>query len=147
VRGPSVTLILTTLLASPVSAEQQQTRFTVAVNVPVRITLDVIDQPAELTLTAQDIARGYKEVSARYRVRHNDRNGYLLRIAPRAGITKWVEVRGLGVDVVLHGDFVDIHQPGQSFLQDLSFEFRFVLDTSTPPGTFELPLQISATPI
>jgi len=64
--------------------------------VPKRVTLTVLEQPVQLMLSAEDIERGYKDVAARYQVRHNDPNGYLLHLAPRIGLTRHVEVRGLG---------------------------------------------------
>ena len=134
-------------LVDPASAGEAQTRFNVTVTVPVHVTLEVIEEPAALTVTDADIARGYKDVAARYRVRHNDRSGCLLRIAPTVGLTRWVEVRGLGADIVLRDDVVDIHLPGDAFLQSLELEFRFVLDASIQPGSYALPVNIAATPV
>jgi hypothetical protein len=142
-----ITIVALVLAGGSASAEQGQARFTVAVTVPVRVTLEVIEQPAALTLTADDVARGYKDVSARYVVRHNDRNGYLLQIAARPGPAQRVEVHGLGADVVLRDDVVDIHRSGEAFLQDLALQFRFVLTQSVRPGTFELPVNVAAVPL
>lgn len=146
-RGSIVAVILAMALGSPVWAEQGQGRFSVAVTVPARVTLEVIEQPAELSLTAQDVARGYKDVSARYLVRHNDRHGYLLQIAPRVGVTNHVEIRGLGAALVLRRDVIEIHQPGKEFLQEFELEFRFMLDGVIAPGIIELPLHVAAVPL
>ncbi len=141
-------LVLAASLANPVWADQRQTGFSVGVTVPVRVTLEVVEQPAELTLTETDIARGYKDVSARYRVSCNDRRGFVLRIAPRSSITQHVEIQGLGANVVLRDAAIEIaQQPRAARVQNLALEFRFVLNSSTVPGTAALPVQVAATPI
>src|SRR5215471_10882545 len=77
--GVRVKLAIVTIVLAAVSigasAEQRGATFGVAVTVPVRVSLDVIDEPAALELTTQDVARGYKDIAVRYRVRHNDRRG------------------------------------------------------------------------
>ena len=143
----SIATLVLVIACGPASAEQGQAHFAVAVTVPVRVVLEVIDQPAELTLSAEDIARGYKDVSARYRVRHNDRHGYLLQIAPRLGITSRIEVHGLGAEMALRDEVLDVRRPGEAFEQELTLEFRFVLHAAVRPGTFELPVNVAAAPI
>jgi hypothetical protein len=140
-------MMLAAALANPASADQRQAGFQVGVTVPVRVTLEVVEQPTQLALTDEDVARGYKDVSARYRVRYNDRRGYLLRLAPRLGVTQYVEVRGLGGNIVLREAAIDISRAGAAFLQDLALEFHFVLDPSASPGIVELPVHVAATPI
>jgi hypothetical protein len=143
----SIAALILAIASCPVSAEQGRAQFAVAVTVPVRVLLEVIEQPTEITLSAADVARGYKDVSARYRVRHNDRHGYLLQIAPRTGITSRIEVHGLGAAMALRDEVVDVRRSGDAFEQELSLEFRFVLDASVRPGTFELPVNVAAAPI
>ena len=143
----SVAVLVLAIASCPVSAEQGRAQFTVAVTVPVRVLLEVIEQPTEITLSAADVARGYKDVSARYRVRHNDRHGYLLQIAPRTGITSRIEVHGLGAEMALRDEVLDVRRPGDAFEQELALEFRFVLDASVRPGTFALPVNVAAAPI
>jgi hypothetical protein len=147
VKTSIVAIILAAACALSAAAEQRSTAFTVSVTVPARVVLDVIDQPAFLELTPRDVERGYKDVSARYRVRHNDRNGYLLEFSDVSPVARWIEVRGLDRDVVLRGDPVAIRRSGAAFEQDLSLEFRIVLDPATPPGSVALPLRVAATPL
>ena len=143
----SIVALVLALASCPASGEQGRAQFTVAVTVPVRLQLEVIEQPTELRLSAEDVARGYKEVSARYRINHNDRHGYLLRIVPRSGIARHIEVRGLGANLVLGDDSVDIAQPGDTFQQELALTFRFELNEASYPGTFELPVSLAVTPL
>lgn len=140
-------LVVGALLVNPASADSGRAPFKVIVNVPVRVELETVQQPGLLTLTADDVARGYKDVSARYRVRHNDRNGYLLQIAPRLGLASEIRVAGLGGPVVVLGEPVELFRSGADFEQDLSLDFRFVLDAAARPGTFDLPVQVAALPL
>ena len=143
----TIAALVLAMASCPASGEQGRAQFTVAVTVPVRVVLEVIEQPTELTLSAEDVARGYKEVSARYRISHNDRNGYLLRIAPRSDLARYIEVRGLGANVVLSDDGVDIAQPGDDFQQELALTFHFELSEASHPGTFDLPVSLDAIPL
>jgi len=140
-------LVVSVLLANPASADVGRASFKVIVAVPVRVELETMDQPALLTLTAEDLARGYKDVSARYRVTHNDRRGYLLQIAPRIGLAREVQVSGLGGPVVLQDEAVEIHRPGQDFEQEIALDFRFVLDDGARSGSFDLPVNVAALPL
>jgi hypothetical protein len=139
------------LTALSAFAHAGQAQFAVSVTVPTRVALDVIEQPAVLVITADDVARGYKDVSARYVVRHNDRRGCALRIATNdrdaASIVQAIEIRGLGDDVVLRDGAANLHVPGDAFRFDVALELRFVLAASTHPGTFDLPVEIGAAPI
>ena len=138
---------LAVLLAGPAIADQAQTRFTVSAVVPKRVTLTVLEQPAQLTLSSEDIERGYKEVSARYRVQHNDPHGYLLHLAPRIGLTRHVEVRGLATDVELGDTDLAIRQASAGRLYEFELAFRFVLDPEARPGSYALPVHVTAAPL
>jgi hypothetical protein len=138
-------MALATLLAGPALADQAQARFTVSAVVPKRVTLTALEQPALLLLSVEDIQRGYKDVSARYQVRHNDPRGYLLHLAPRIGLTRQVEVRGLASEVLLGDEEVAIRQASAARRHDFELAFRFVLDPAAQPGAYTLPIHISAT--
>jgi len=138
---------LAVLLASPALADQARARFTVSAVVPKRVKLTVLEQPAQLVLTADDIERGYKDVAARYQVRHNDPNGYLLHLAPRIGLTSHVEVRGLATDVELGDTDLAIRQASAGRLHDFELAFRFVLDPAARPGSYALPVHVTAAPL
>ncbi len=138
---------LAALLAGPALADQARARFTVSAVVPKRVTLTVLEQPAQLMLSLEDIARGYKDVSARYQVRHNDPHGYLLHLAPRIGLTRHVEVRGLGTAVQLGDADLAIRQASAGRLHDFELAFRFVLDPAARPGAYALPIHVTAAPL
>jgi len=95
---------------------------------------DGLEQPSQLMLSAEDVERGYKDVSARYQVRHNDPNGYLLHLAPRIGLTRQIEVRGLATPVQLGDADLAIRQSSGGRLHDFELAFRFVLDPAVRPA-------------
>jgi hypothetical protein len=138
---------LAALLAGPALADQARARFTVSAVVPKRVTLTALEQPAQLTLSVEDIERGYKDVSARYQVRHNDSHGYLLHLAPRIGLTRQIEVRGLASEVVLGDADLAIRQASAGRLHDFELAFRFVLDPAARPGSYALPVHVTAAPL
>jgi len=138
---------LAALLAGPAMADQAQARFTVSAVVPKRVTLTALEQPAQLMLSVDDIERGYKDVSARYQVRHNDSRGYLLHLAPRVGLTRHVEVHGLGAAIQLGDADLAVRQASVGRLHDFELAFRFVLDPSARPGSYALPVHVTAAPL
>jgi hypothetical protein len=145
--GVLALLAVASLPASPAPAAEAQARLTVAAAVPPRVTLATLDQPAQLTLSVEDVRRGYKDVSARYAVRHNDPRGYLLPLSPRVGLASTVQVSGLASRVVLHDSDVEVHQTGGSGVCELVLDFRFLLDAVARPGTYALPVHLAATPL
>jgi hypothetical protein len=140
-------LVLTLAMAVPAMAGQARASFNVSAVVPVRVTLTALDEPSELDLSAADLERGYKEVSATYRVSHNDRRGYVLSLSPRIGVTWEVEVQGLAATLVMREESVEIVQPGSPGSQELALAFRFVLDPAAQPGRYALPVLVTARPL
>lgn len=134
-------------LSGPVLADQARARFTVSAVVPKRVTLTALEQPAQLMLSLEDIERGYKDVFARYQVRHNDPHGYLLQLAPRVGLTRRIEVRGLATEVQLGDADLAIRQASAGHLHDFELAFRFLLDPAARPGSYALPVHVTAAPL
>jgi hypothetical protein len=144
---PRAMVVIALLAAAAAHAETQQTQFLVRVTVPALATVESLEQPSHLSLSTEDIARGYKDVSARYRVASNTGRGWLLRLSPRLGVTRRIEVRGLAGAVVLQDDSVEIYRPRIREPQHLALEYRFVLASDARPGHYELPVHLSATPL
>jgi hypothetical protein len=141
------TLLAATLLAAPAFADQSQARLQVSVSVPALAAVASVGSVDTLTLSVEDVARGYKDLRTRYRVTHNNPGGYLLRFAPRLGLAREVEVRGLGAAFVLRDVPVDVGQPAAARSRDVDLEFRVVLDGAARPGTYALPVQLAAVPL
>ena len=148
-KGAASALVLAVALAAglPAQAGRDQARFTVSAFVPARVTLMAVDQPSALVISAEDLARGYKDVAATYRVDHNGRRGYLLGLSPRIGVTRQIEVQGLSAEVVVRGESVEIVQPGPPGSHELSLGFRFVLQADAVPGRYPLPVLVTAQPL
>ena len=143
----AVPMVLACLAAAGVCAESRHASFVVSVNVPARAILQVVEQPALIQISEQDVQRGYKDVAARYRVESNTARGWLLRLAPRLGVAQQIEVQGLRSPVVLAADAVEVHRPRAGEPEPLALQYRFVLEPGTPPGSYHLPIHVSATPL
>ena len=142
----ALTLALLAAVSLPAAAEKASTRFTVSAFVPQRVSLQPIDSPALFTVSDEDIARGYKELSARYDVRQNTGRGYLLSLTPRLGLAGRVAVLGLGSVIELRDQSVEIYRNRPSGLERLVLTFRFVLEATARPGSYALPVHLSVSP-
>jgi len=146
-RSLGVALLLATVAGADARSETGQARFLVSATVPERVTIEALEQPTRLVISADDVLRGYKEVAARYLVRTNTARGWMLQFSPRIGLARHVEVRGLGGQVVLRDESVEVFRPGTTGRESLSLEYRLVLVPDAQPGTYDLPLQVSAVPL
>jgi len=137
--------VLTLLAAIPLVADAGDVHasFAVSVVVPARASLETLAQPTLLSVSEEDVARGYVDVAALYRIRNNDPAGYLVRLAPRTGLTSTIEVSGLATDVVMRDEVVEVTQPASLQPQDLNLQFRLMLEPSATAGVYPMPLQVS----
>jgi hypothetical protein len=137
-------LICLALLPMLAAAENVQARFQVSAQVVPRASIESIGIAAqEIRLTDLDLSRGYKDISASYRIRSNDPRGYWLRFAPRAGLTDGIEVRGLSAPVTV-GDFgAEVLQASVGRQQEYTLLFRFHLAPTARAGRYELPVLVA----
>lgn len=136
-------LVLLAAMPGLVAAGEMRTQIAVTAYVPPRASLRAISAPTQLAISEQDLARGYVDVAAVYRVSNNDPAGYVLRLAPRTGFTSAVEVSGLASRVVMRDDIVDVSQPAALRPQQLHLNFRLVLDPAAVAGTYALPVHLA----
>jgi hypothetical protein len=136
---------LALLAAIPLAAEggDVHASFAVSVVVPARASLETLAQPTLLSVSEDDVARGYVDVAALYRIRNNDPAGYLVRLAPRTGFTSTIEVSGLASDVVMRDEVVEVTQPASLQPQDLNLQFRLMLQPGATAGVYPMPLHVS----
>ena len=146
-RSLGAVLLLALVAGTGAHADSRQAQFFVRTTVPARATLAAVEQPTHLNVSEADLARGYMDVSARYVVESNTRDGLLLRLSPRIGITRHVEVRGLSATLVVQGDEVEVYRARTSEAEHLELDYRFVLAPDVEPGTYELPIYVAATPL
>jgi len=139
--GVVVLLVATTPLAA--GAGELRTQFSVTATVSPRASVEPLSQPAQLSISRVDVERGYVDVAAAYRVSSNDPSGYLVRLAPRTGLTRAVEVAGLSTPVVMTDQSVEVIQPAALRPQTLALRFRLVLNDQAVPGTYAMPVQVS----
>ena len=107
--GVVVLLVATTPLAA--GAGELRTQFSVTATVSPRASVEPLSQPAQLSISKVDVERGYVDVAAAYRVSSNDPSGYMVRLAPRIGLTRSVEVAGLSSPIVMTDQVVEVVQP------------------------------------
>jgi hypothetical protein len=137
--------VLVLLAAMPLVAHGESLRagFAVTAYVAPRASLETVSQPAMLSVSEEDIARGYLDVTAAYRVRNNDPAGYLVRLSPRIGLASAIEVSGLATSVVIRDDIVEILQPAALRVQQLALRFRLLLGEAAIPGTYAMPVLVA----
>jgi hypothetical protein len=139
--GVVVLLVATTPLAA--GAGELRTQFSVTATVSPRASVEPLTQPGQLSISQVDVERGYVDVAAAYRVSSNDPAGYMVRLAPRVGLTRSVEVAGLSSPIVMTDQIVEVVQPAARRPQRLDLRFRLVLDDGAVPGTYAMPVQVS----
>jgi hypothetical protein len=135
-------LMLLATLPSLAGAESRQVQMQVSAYVEPRASIESTTAPATFELTAADLERGYKDVSASYRVRSNDPRGYFLRFDTRVGLTTAVEVTGLAVPVTLGDLGADILQQPAARQQEHALKFRLHLASGATAGTYALPVVV-----
>jgi hypothetical protein len=140
-------LLLALVAGAGARAETESARFLVSATVPERVTIESLGQPNRLVITADDVRRGYKDVSARLLVSHNTTRGWMLQLSPRIGITQHVKVSGLSTEVVLREETVEVYRPATAGREEIALGFRMVLDADAEAGTYELPVHVAATPL
>lgn len=146
-RSLGAVLLLALVAGASARADTEQARFLVSATVPERVGLAAIEHPDRLVVSEDDVLRGYKDVSARYVVSQNTERGWVLQLSPRIGITQHVEVRGLSRDLVLGNESVEVYRPGTVAREDISLDYRLVLDADVQPGTYDMPVHVTATPL
>jgi hypothetical protein len=132
------------------AASAGQVQLDVSATVLKRASLQVLAQPASLTLTEADVARGYVEVAApaQIAVKNNSAEGYLLVVASRGDFLRQMRMRGLGGDVQMSADGGFVRQPpGPVVTTVLDLGFRFELSESAQPGVYAWPVQLSVRPL
>ncbi len=120
-------------------------QFTVTAYVAPHITFEAVSQPATLSVSESDVARGYVDLDAVYRVQNNDPAGYVVRLSPRVGLTSKIEVSGLASSVVMGNEVVEVLQPAALHAKELALRFRLLLDEAAVPGTYAIPVHVAVT--
>lgn len=142
--------IAAALLAS--AAHAGQSELTIRASVPKIVRAEVLSQPGTLTVSEEDVRRGFVEVAApmHVAVRANTDN-YALVFTGAGDLVKQARMQGLGSTIQFDGTGAMVPQrssgrrPSQPLVHEL--RFRFMLAAHAVPGAHPWPLQVSAMPL
>lgn len=147
--GVSLAALLSLSLApgeARATASSKSAQIRVSATVGPYVRLDVVRQQPSLTITTEDLARGYVDAVAgtSLRMRTNDRNGVLVVFDFQSEEFERVRVTGIGgtVEIGSAGGSVRAAYSGAESFADVSY--RFYLTQRMRAGTYPWPLQISA---
>jgi hypothetical protein len=146
--GAMTTLAATSIMPDVNAAALSQ--IAVSAYVPAQTIGKVVRQPAELTITDADIARGYVEVlvGSELRVTSNNPAGYVVDFFSRLPIFRSVRVSSTGGSADLGPDggaIIERGRHGRDIPLDLSY--RFNLAASVQAGTYAWPLALNVRPL
>ncbi len=145
---------LTTLAAASIAphADAASARSQIAVTafVPAQTVAQTVTQPTQITITAEDIARGYVDMPAasQLRITSNNPVGYVVDFFSRLPIFTSVTVSSAGGSADLGpegGAIVERGSHGRDIPLHLSF--RFNLTAQVQPGTYPWPLALNVRPL
>jgi len=145
-RWPHAALALATVLIQPAGAAARQASFGVSAQVAGRLTLQIVEAPAAVILTAADLERGYKELDVRYRVHATRAQRYLLQVAPRLGLAESIRIEGLAAPVILGDAGIEMSQVAIAGANELKLRLRLELRPGLAPGRYALPVRLSLAP-
>jgi hypothetical protein len=133
------------------AAASDQTTLKVSATILKRASLQVLAQPSTVVITADDIARGYIDVSqVEVAISNNSLQGYMLVFDCHAEFVRQTRVRGLDREVQLGADGGAVVQTanGQGVTNMvLDLVFRFELAASARQGVYPWPMELSVTPL
>jgi hypothetical protein len=153
---PSVPVTLAALLAlaggaGDVCAGRAEGELRVSARVPVQLDVRWVGETPVLTVTADDLAAGVKDVpGAVLSVRTNTHTGYVLELGlPEAEWLTAVEVHAAGAAASgAPGAVVLIAVPDFGAGESLtSLDLRLRLAPGTRPGTYALPIALGVAPL
>lgn len=148
--GPIAPAMLCLCASAALNAGEARATLTVAVTVPPVSRLEVLSQPTSVQITAQDLQRGYVDLSEpiRLKIYSNAREGFALEVLPMSPLIQAIAVHGLGSEADLGaegGRIVERWEHPQA--ASLSLTFRLVLAPGAMPGTYPWPLHLSIAPV
>lgn len=146
-------LVLCFIAAFPwghVCAGQSSLEMKVSARVPVRTDLKVLHLVQGVSITGDDVRRGYVEIknASRIEVKSNDPAGYMLAFQ---GVLSWpfreVVIQGFADEVRIDSADAFIRQPYVRGVVAIVLSYRFLLAEDTRPGTYAWPVSITSQPV
>lgn len=142
-----VSLLAMTLLGTlPVYAASTSTNVQVSVQVIARAIVSIDSQPASVTVTDADIARGYVDVTAPIvvRVRTNSRRGYVLQVENQSETFSSVELTSGEVQMSVANHEAFLQRPYIAGGDLIPMHARLHLSQVATAGSFSLPVAFTA---
>ncbi len=149
-QGGAMTTLAVTSIMPDVNGAALQGQIAVSAYVPAQTIGKVVQQPAELTITDADIARGYVEVlvGSELRVTSNNPAGYVVDFFNRLPIFTSVRISSTDGSADLGPDGGAIIERGRHGRDiPLNLSYRFNLSASVGPGTYAWPLALNVRPL
>lgn len=142
----AVSCVFALLLLACWSPEVRAADLHVSATVLPRSTLQLRGVPGALTISADDVARGFVAAPApiTLTVRGNGLQGLMLVFAATSEMVSETIIEGLGPPVVLGPTGGTWLLPSGSRGLSTSLRIRFRIIPATQPGTWAWPLQVSA---
>jgi hypothetical protein len=149
VYGAMTTLVASSIVPT-VDAAVVRGQIAVTAVVPAQTVAQLVEQPSQITVTAEDIARGYVDAPAasQLRVTSNNPAGYIIDFFSRLPIFTSVRVSSTGGSADLGpegGAIIERGSKGRDLPLHLSY--RFNLAANVQPGTYAWPLALNVRPL
>ncbi len=136
--------------ASSAGAKEVQTSFQVSATVRAVAVIESESAPADLQITAADIARGFIDIAQPMRliVRSNSPDGFVIDLAAMSPVAASMIVHGLDADLDLGADGGSIVQRWQHpQSREISLTFRLVLAPALVAGRYPWPMRVFVRPL
>lgn len=130
--------------AGPGSSAQGALRL--AIQIPRLLHMRILEQPRQLEVTAEDLARGFVVARGLVEVLSTHRQGYQVHARLASGPFVEADLRGLERPVRTGGDGARVAMPsmvGQPRPAPYPVEYRLRLAPGTAPGTYAFPVALS----
>ena len=136
--------------AAEAAAGGQTTKLTVMARVAAFFRLQVQHQATGLSITQQDIERGYVEAPAasRFSVSTNSPGNYVIDFRPNSDVFRAVQINGLNRVVELSADGgTVVANASQVGTMTHELTYRFVLHPQVSAGDYPWPLTLAVHPL
>jgi hypothetical protein len=146
----AITSLAASSVIPDVSAAAANTQIAVTAYVPAQTIAKLVLNPAQITITDADVARGYVDIAAasQLRVTSNNPAGYVIDFFSRLPIFRSVRVSSSDGDANLGPDggaIIERGRHGRDMALNLSY--RFNLADNVQPGTYAWPLALNVRPL
>jgi hypothetical protein len=109
------------------------------------VQIKFLSQPSQITLTEEDIERGFMDVSSasRLEVRTNSNLGYMIAFEGNLSPFSAIQIQGLSNPVQMISNYTSVSQPSVKGTTIYTLSYRFILSPNSQPGTYNWPLTVS----